>query len=1757
MNYKKGLMVISILVCILFVISCVSASDDIAGDTNQTQSSEDEQIVLEQDSSDNESLTVANDEDVLGATSHIYFDASAKYDGDGSQSKPYKYYDTDRIAFGSTVHFKNGVYNVQSTLSISSSLSYKTTFIGEGQDTILKSSSSILGFKVRDNSNFVLQELTIDSARINNNGNLEAKNVLFRNADSKYSQIYSISTSVSPTVKLTNCNFQNNHATDLGGAVSLNKGTITIENCNFYNTRSDIFGGAIKLQRGTLTIKNSRFESTQSKHGGAIYAKDSTVNIIGTDFINCKAAVFGGAVACENSPLTVDGCDFTNCRSQEDGGGAIYVMDGNSNVKNSYFTNDSAYFGGAICNLNSRLNVSFNEFSDNYADYYGGSIYNMYGNVYMLENSFYNSRAKVSGGAIITRFSNSFIISSNNFIRTYAENGPVIFIDGDEDSITLENNNVYRDIYKFMAVYSGLLDGNKIVSQSNNLTFSISSDGNYLYAQSDDSSLSNPYVDLKVLCGGHNKINTILNNLNMIQFNITKIDSSVISDSIEIFLLDEVGNRISLGSYELENIDYLNANLFNISFNDYLLKMDYETLYSHHHFAEVPLFNFTAPVAPGSLPKSYDSRDYGYITPVKDQGTGGNCWAFGGVATLEACLKKATGITFDFSEENIKNLMAEYSMFGWDPNGGGYDALVWAYLASWFGPVYDGDDIYDEYSALSVIYNPALHIQDILSLPDVVSSSSDFPNARNKVKEAIMEYGAVTMSTSWTSTENHCMSIVGWDDNYKGYDYFGSYTQGAWIVKNSYGPDWEYNGYLYISYYRTIYDLYTFIFAPIAKEYSDIYQYDYGGYSKYFGIPNQPNYFKNKFTSRESDILSAVSTYFQSNTDYTIRVYINGVLNSTQSGNGHTGYNIIHLDNEVQLAKGDVFEIEFETQNSFIPVYSANYNNKETFSSGLSFYKTFAGGNWIDLYSSTTPRVACIKAFTRPAHLEEFEVNFRNIFPTVPLGTDIPFTVTLPGNVHGLVTFTINGQNYYVEAVDGKATLNIAFTKTGQYTISVHYESSLAESNNISFRFSVVDASVQSVISIKTDDVVKYYGGFGNFNATLTDYFGIPLAGKTLTVKVNGKTYTPKTDADGEISIDLNLNPGIYTVYTYYGNKVETSKFIVKSTIGAVDTSGEFLNTFVNATFMDSNGQFLQGGNAIFHVDGKEFIGAINGSGFSLIELDLDAGNYTMTITNPVTGEQTVRNLFIDKTTPGFFTISIYQYGHLVSIYADLPFNANGYVTLQCEEFQSTYSPINKSGYTTLKMNNLPVGNHVLTAYYEGDDNYMGVYNINRNFTVYETNIEITSYDSSFYYDYLNPGIYTVHVRNNGLPVQNGDVVITIDGHTRSAPCRDGIAYIRIFEKPGIYQAVLEYGGVNITHEIHVKPTIIADATFNCNYSQSAVSATFIDAHGNYIQNRDVTFYVGADEYHGTTDANGYMTMNVAASAGSHEVVFINPVTMDEFRSVLNVSKITPQLDYRIKENSDSYSFAGILSQAATGGTLVYTFEGKEYLIKYARGFADFKITPVREGDFSIGVRFTGDHNLEPVSGSFIVHMNNKADVFTVSGLTVNYGQNGRVAITLSDASGRLKANSRITVVVDGKTSYLTTNSYGMAYYTVNLNAGTHSLKLTSNNNGNKAVNLVVKKSTPVLTLPKKTFKVKVKTKKYTVTFKLFNKNLKNYKLTLKVKGKKYNAVTNAKGQATFKITKLNKKGTFKAVVTFGGDGNLNKVSKSVKIKVK
>ena len=182
----------------------------------------------------------------------------------------------------------------------------------------------------------------------------------------------------------------------------------------------------------------------------------------------------------------------------------------------------------------------------------------------------------------------------------------------------------------------------------------------------------------------------------------------------------------------------------------------------------------------------------------------------------------------------------------------------------------------------------------------------------------------------------------------------------------------------------------------------------------------------------------------------------------------------------------------------------------------------------------------------------------------------------------------------------------------------------------------------------------------------------------------------------------------------------------------------------------------------------------------------------------------------------------------------------------------------------------------------------------------------------------------------------------------------------------------------------------------------------------------------------------------------------------------------------------------------------------------------------------------------------------------TASKVTATYNVNKYLLITLKDASGNVLANKKVSVKVGSIAKDLTTNAKGQVSVLISKivpKTYAASISFAGESYYNKSsakATVVVKKASPKLTAKAKTFKVKVKVKKYTITLKNNNgKVMKNTKVTLKVNKKTFTARTNKKGVATFKITNLKKKGKFTAVIKYAGSKYYNKVTKKARITVK
>lgn len=164
---------------------------------------------------------------------------------------------------------------------------------------------------------------------------------------------------------------------------------------------------------------------------------------------------------------------------------------------------------------------------------------------------------------------------------------------------------------------------------------------------------------------------------------------------------------------------------------------------------------------------------------------------------------------------------------------------------------------------------------------------------------------------------------------------------------------------------------------------------------------------------------------------------------------------------------------------------------------------------------------------------------------------------------------------------------------------------------------------------------------------------------------------------------------------------------------------------------------------------------------------------------------------------------------------------------------------------------------------------------------------------------------------------------------------------------------------------------------------------------------------------------------------------------------------------------------------------------------------------------------------------------------------------------TLTDAKGNALANKKVSIKVNGKTYVKTTDNAGKVTLSLSLAAKKYPVTISFDGDANylkssAKLTYKVEKANPKLIASKKTYKAKVKTKKYTITLKdNKSKALKKSKVTLKVNGKTYKATTNAKGKAIFKITKLTKKGKYNAVIKYAGNSNFKAVKKTIKLTIK
>lgn len=357
------------------------------------------------------------------------------------------------------------------------------------------------------------------------------------------------------------------------------------------------------------------------------------------------------------------------------------------------------------------------------------------------------------------------------------------------------------------------------------------------------------------------------------------------------------------------------------------------------------------------LPARFDSRTYGIVTPVRDQGYTSLCWAYAAAGASEISVLKS-GIDKSVNADNLylspqqigysrhsrgadplDNTSGENSgISDWSGQGGGTKYAA-ALLSQWCGPV-SARLPYNANGWENALYK----LESAVAVDGKNLASSE--TARDKMKKAVMKYGAVTFSynnarevmyynpNGENSSSPHACIIIGWDDTIPA-ESFGpgkTETDGGWLVKNSYYS----HQYFYLSYEVICEQIYAFQYAPNDK-YDFNYFYDApvedSGVGSLLKIKRAANVYEARY---DGEAVKAVSVgIVGENAHCTVNIYDadnNELLHSEETDFEYGGYNCIELKKGVKLKKGERFAVEVCVKNADNSTYiTLSHNESESY----------------------------------------------------------------------------------------------------------------------------------------------------------------------------------------------------------------------------------------------------------------------------------------------------------------------------------------------------------------------------------------------------------------------------------------------------------------------------------------------------------------------------------------------------------------------------------------------------------------------------------------------------------------------------------------------------------------------------------------------------------------------------------------------------------------------------------------------------------
>ena len=1493
--------------------------------------------------------------------------------------------------------------------------------------------------------------------------------------------------------KITNSNFTKNTASKGGAVLNENGAKLTVDNSTFKDNAADSYGGAV-LNNGELIVTNSVFDANDILNRGSA----------GVD--HGGAAIYNW----ENAKLDISKSNFTNNIKNYVNGdrlvGAVTTI-GNATIRDSYFVNNSGRWGGALAATGgvsgsaiNTISVDGTKFVNNTA-LYGGAMF-VWASNYTISNSVFDNNSAFgkgdmspnnnNGGALIVTQDNipvSGKIVNSNFTNNKAQYGGAAWIN--EGTVDIDGSNFINNTATTAAGAIGFdPQYAKIIATVDSSKFVNNTAGSYagaIYNLGDLTVSGSEFDNNKAQFGDIIYNNKIYNKEGILSINGNKY-SNYTENKAPIINIGDINTISSTGGIIVTVLDNKTVN---VCYGDVVtlhatVVADGVLVAGQKLFFVIDNVEYIAnSLGNGSYIASYEVKDVG---------------------------SKTVGIVYDGSDVNIKTGMLNISKATPDLTVGALNitvgdleiitvtgpkdatGLITLTLngIDYTLPIYNGEAKFyfqdltaDEYEVSAsysgdnhyvaaenstvfkvdkVLANLKINVEDItfgenglviITLPSDIDGSVVTVNVNGKVYPVTVENGFAKLPLRELNAGDYTISAV-----FAGNDKYLPGVSNALLTVSKADPA--------LNVFILDVDYYGAFNINVALTGVDAI----GLNGDVIVTVNGKDYTVNVVNGKGNvtGVKLAAGTY-----DFTAKFAGSDNYNDvSDSGN----FKVNKVDSAIDVAVSDIKVGEdavitvklFSDATGSVTVTVNGKDYTEPVVNGVVNVKV--SGLKADTYDVAV-KYSGDNNYNDAVATSSFTVS--KVDPTMDVtaddivfGEDLTVNAVLPADATGEVVITVDGVDYPVAIVDGKATGTISGLAAGDYTVSVKYAGD-DKYAGVEVTEVVNVAKADAVLGVVIADV-DYGNGFV-IEATLTGVNNAPLSGNVI-VTVNGKEYTVVVNDDGKgIATGDKLAARTYGFAAVWaGNDnynivTENGDFKVNKVDSSIDVAVDTIDFGEDAVISvklaaDATGE------VVITVNGEDYTAAIENGVASVTVSDLEAGDFTVAVKyagdNNYNGATGSAEFSVLKITPDMdVTVDSAVFGEDLTVVAVLPADATGEVVITVNG--KDYSVVIENGVASATVPGINAGYYTIVVKYAGDNNYNAV-DVTKGVNVAKADAALNVIINNV--DYGN--VFTVNAVLTGVnnaPL-TGDVIVTVNGKDYTVNVVNGkgnVTGVKLaagsydftakFAGDNNYNAVSDSGKFNVNKV----DSAIYVAVSDIKVGEDAVITVKLlsDATGN------VTVNVNGKNYNGTV-INGMANVEVSGlKADTYDVAVKysgdNNYNDAVATSSFTVSKVDPTMDVTVDGIvfGEDLTVEAVLPADATG-KVVIVVDGTSYTANITDGKATQVVKDLTAGYHTVGVKYGGDDKYNDVVVDGFVIVDKAQPVLGVVIADVNYGNEFAIEATLTGVNST-PLNGNVIVTVNGK-FYVVNVTDGKGTLTgVKLAAGTYGFTAVWAGNDNYA----------------------------------------------------------------------------------------------------